>query len=98
MIVLRLIMCRNCVRALVSISPKMSEHLRIRFSKAVQKDMSLSLAEEPIMVNLLAYEIDAESLKTTIDSLLIEELMHMVFDEHTHTPVFDNEAEIEKWT
>ena len=74
----------------------MNEHLQIRFSRAVQKDMSLSLAEEPIMVNLLAYEVDAESLKTTIDSILIEELLHMVFDEDT--AIFDNEAEIEKWT
>jgi len=89
-------MCRNCVVALDSIGKIMSEHLKSGYAKAVMEDLFISSDEEPIMVQLVAYEINAESLKDTIDSILIGELLNML-DNAEDTPVFTDKEDIEKW-
>jgi len=45
---------------------------------------------------LVAYEINAESLKDTIDSILIGELLNMLGNAED-TPVFTDKEDIEKW-
>ena len=74
----------------------MTQHLKERFAKALKTDFSQP--DEPVMVNLIAFE---ESAKITLDAvmgLMMDEIFtgleEALGDENM---VFDNMADIEKW-
>ena len=74
----------------------MSEHLKERFGKAILTD--LSQPEEPIMVNLIAFEEGAKITLDAVMGLMMDEIFtgleEALGDEKM---VFDNMADIEKW-
>jgi hypothetical protein len=74
-------MCRNCVAALSTISPILNNHLKERFVEVMQKD--LMAFDEPHVPFLIGYEIHAEALKATIDSVLMDEITNMMIQAMT---------------
>ena len=69
-------MCRKCVASLTTISPMMKAHLNERFLEVMKKDVLAF--DEPHVPFLVGFEIHAEALKHTIDSVLMEEIGNMV--------------------
>ena len=65
-------MCRKCVATLSTISPMMKEHLKEGFVTAMLND--LRAFDEDVPVHLIAYEVCAESLKSTVDAVLMDEV------------------------
>lgn len=68
-------MCKNCVEALTTISPMMKAHLKERFVESMHKDLA---ALDPNVPFLFAYEVHAEALKATVDSVLMDEITDMI--------------------
>ena len=74
----------------------MSQHLKERFGKALMTDFSQP--EEPIMVNLSAFEEGAKITLEAVMALMMDEIFtgleEALGDENM---VFDNIIDIEKW-
>jgi len=74
----------------------MSQHLKERFGDALMTDFSQP--EEPIMVNLIAFEEGAKITLEAVMDLMTDEIFtgleEALGDEKM---VFDNIADIEKW-
>jgi hypothetical protein len=74
----------------------MSQHLKERFGKALMTDFSQP--EEPIMVNLIAFEEGAKITLDAVMDLMMDEIFtgleEALGDENM---VFGNMADIEKW-
>ena len=74
----------------------MSQHLKERFGKALMTDFSQP--EEPIMVNLIAFEEGAKITLEAVMALMMDEIFtgleEALGDENM---VFDNIIDIEKW-
>ena len=68
-------MCKACVEALTTISPMMKAHLKERFVESMHKDLA---ALDPNVPFLFAYEVHAEALKNTVDSVLMDEITNMM--------------------
>ena len=74
----------------------MSQHLKESFGKALMTDFSQP--EEPIMVNLIAFEEGAKITLEAVMALMMDEIFtgleEALGDENM---VFDNIIDIEKW-
>lgn len=66
------------MQALAEISEGMKGHLEVGFYEAIKKDMSPFMKDEEGMFYVFVYENAAEGLKTTIDELLMGEIMEMM--------------------
>jgi hypothetical protein len=74
----------------------MSQHLKERFGKALMTDFSQP--EEPIMVNLIAFEECAKGVLNAVTDLMMEEIFVGLEEAlGDGNMVFDNMADIEKW-
>ena len=68
-------MCRNCVEALTTISPMTKAHLKEKFVESMHKDLA---ALDPNVPFLVAYEVHAEALKSTVDAVLMDEISNLM--------------------
>tara|TARA_R100000231_G_scaffold9171_1_gene11714 strand:+ start:2034 stop:2312 length:279 start_codon:yes stop_codon:yes gene_type:complete len=73
-------MCKDCVRALNTISNGMSKFLRDGFETAIMRDMSPEMNDEEGMFHLFIYELVAETAKHVIDMTVMEELTSKLMD------------------
>ena len=68
-------MCQKCVEALSTISPMMKAHLKERFVESMHNDLKALDVDVPF---LRAYELHAQALKETVDSILMDEITDMM--------------------
>lgn len=73
-------MCKACVESLTTISPMMKAHLQERFIESMHKDLASLDIDVPFLV---AYEVHAEALKNTVDSVLMDEITTMMISAMT---------------
>lgn len=74
----------------------MGQHLKERFGKALMTDFSQP--DEPVMVNLIAFEEGAKITLNAVMDLMVDEIFtgleETLGDENM---VFSNMADLEKW-
>ena len=68
-------MCQKCVESLTTISPMMKAHLKEKFVESMHNDLNALDADVPF---LRAYELHAQALKETVDSILMDEITDMM--------------------
>ena len=89
-------MCRQCVKTLDSFGDIMGQHLKERFGKALMTDFSQP--DEPIMVNLIAFEEGAKITLEAVMDLMMDEIFTGLEEAlGDGNMVFDNMADIAKW-
>lgn len=89
-------MCRQCVITLDSFGNIMNQHLKERFANALMTDFSQP--DEPMMVNLIAFEECAKITLEAVMDLMTDEIFTGLEEAlGDGKMVFDNIADIEKW-
>lgn len=73
-------MCQKCVESLTTISPMMKDHLKEKFIEAMHHDLASLDIDVPFLV---AYEVHAEALKSTVDEVLMDDITTMMISAMT---------------